>query len=110
MKGSISRRVFIRSGSALAGSTAAALAQHRTDKSLDYAPAGDARFEERRWKDGGPYVGIGQMSLHGSYRILPGQPFRIGSRRQLAFMDDLMEDWWSCRRTVHQPVKHPATR
>ena len=19
-----------------------------------------------------------------------------------------MEDWWSCRRTVHQPVKHPA--
>ena len=51
---------------------------------------------------------LAQMSLHGSYRILPGQALRIGSRRQLAFMDDLIEDWWSCRRTVHQPVKHPA--
>ena len=108
MKRGITRRGFIRTGGTLAGATAAGLAQHKTDRSFDYAPPGDGRFAEYRWKDGGPYVGIGQMSLHGSYRILPGQPLRLGSHRQLAFMDDLMEDWWSCRRTVHQPVKHAA--
>ena len=57
MKSGISRRTFIRSGGALAGSTAAALAQYRTDKSLDYAPPGDDRFQERMWK-GAPEEGF----------------------------------------------------
>src|SRR2546428_12684735 len=57
MKSGISRRTFIRSGGALAGPTAAALAQYRTDKSLDYAPPGDDRFQERMWK-GAPEEGF----------------------------------------------------
>jgi hypothetical protein len=104
----LDRRRFLRTGTALAASSAGGFAQHRSNQGLDYAPDGDPRFVDRRWAGGGPYVGIGQMSHHGSHRILPGRPLAIGQTRQLAFMDDLMDDWWDCRRTVHQPVKHPA--
>ena len=52
-----------------------------------------------------PRVGTGQFSIKGSYGIIPSEPIEVGSRRQLLLDDFIVDDWWNCRRTVHQPEK-----
>ena len=55
-----------------------------------------------------PRVGVGQFNLEGSYDILPVEPVKVGTQRQLLVDQHIISDWWNCRRTVHQPEKHPA--
>ncbi len=55
----------------------------------------------------GPMVGP-HFSIKGSHRITPSDPIVVGRERQLLMDDFVVDDWWDCRRTVHQPEKHPA--
>lgn len=55
----------------------------------------------------GPNIGTGQFSIKGSHSIVPSPPVKVGSQRQLLMDDHVVDDWWECRRTVHQPTKHP---
>jgi len=53
----------------------------------------------------GPRVGRGQFSIKGSYSIIPTDPVSVGYQRQLLMDSYVVDDWWDCRRTVHQPEK-----
>ena len=53
-----------------------------------------------------PKVGRGQFSIKGSYSIIPSDPVKVRNERQLLMDDYVVDDWWDCRRTVHQPEKH----
>ena len=55
----------------------------------------------------GPRIGRGQFSIKGSYSVVPASPVKVGSERQLLMDDRVVDDWWDCRRTVHQPEKCP---
>ncbi len=48
------------------------------------------------------------FTIRGSYSIVPTEPIKVGSERQLLMDDHVVEDCWHCRRTVHSPTKHPA--
>ncbi len=49
----------------------------------------------------------GSQTLRGSHSIIPGEPVEVGHRRQLLMDWHVVDDLNGCRRTVHQPVKHP---
>src|SRR3990172_8266851 len=106
MKKELSRRMFFQSGAMVAGALGAGLLRAE-DQGLAHAPKGDDRFEQLRWKGDGPYVGIGQMSLHGSGSIAPGVPLEVGFERQFP-TESILYDWFDCRRTIHQPEKFPG--
>ena len=60
-------------------------------------------YGKNRWKDGER----SGFSIEGSYAIIPSEAIKVGHRHQLLMDDYIVEDHWYCRRTVHQPVKHP---
>ena len=47
-------------------------------------------------------------TYRGSHSIGATQPIEVGARRQLPMDDFIVADRWRCRRTVHQPARHPA--
>jgi len=49
----------------------------------------------------------GPQTLRGSHEIIPDQPVEVGHERQLLMDWRVVDDLNGCRRTVHQPVKHP---
>lgn len=49
----------------------------------------------------------GFQLLRGSHDILPCDPVEIGHERQLVMDRWVVDDVYDCRRTVHEPVKHP---
>ncbi|MBM3933533.1 MAG: hypothetical protein FJ319_04410 [SAR202 cluster bacterium] len=50
----------------------------------------------------------GSQTFRHSYRIIPGSPVDVGHARQLLMDWRVVDDLNGARRTVHQPVKHPA--
>ncbi len=56
----------------------------------------------------GPRTSKGNVfKIAGSYAITPSDPIEVGSEHQLLMDRYVVDDIWDCRRTVHQPDKHP---
>ncbi len=49
----------------------------------------------------------GTRSLRGSYDIIAIDPVQVGHEHQLLMDFHVIDDLNNCRRTVHEPVKHP---